>query len=397
MLQLPHRLFVVAILAALLVTQRATLILAQTTPTPLTSPTPAPQTTPSPQVSATPAATSTPTPEGGPPLSLIFDQLDVVLDGSTIADSDWGAVDVTYTGSDELLYFNLAVDGLWEVQNAPLMSIQSAGIVQTETFNFDLGIEPGTDVRELEYAAEIGTTPLDEIPLGATRAAVGDRTYEIASGYLSRTISFAPAVPFLAPPQEAKPVVHKDFPNQESRLNECVPTAVSNSLLWLDRKHKLGIDEAKLSIDKMKEATGWHPATAGKEAGCDQGWEGKKDAAMKKAGLPIETRKVKPTDFGDVYNALAQDCDVELTTRRHAVAVIGMSGCDPTKPVDSKTKCDLVVAHDTVQGDNSQGTKSENVTFMPSSGKLGGGSTVNNAPWADKVSEFVVECPRKAK
>ena len=47
MLQLPHRLFVVAILAALLVTQRATLILAQTTPTPLTSPTPAPQTTPS--------------------------------------------------------------------------------------------------------------------------------------------------------------------------------------------------------------------------------------------------------------------------------------------------------------------------------------------------------------
>jgi len=77
--------------------------------------------------------------------------------------------------------------------------------------------------------------------------------------------------------------------------------------------------------------------------------------------------------------------------------VIGMSGCDPTKPVDSKTKCDLVVAHDTVQGDNSQGTKSENVTFMPSSGKLGSGSTVNNAPWADKVSEFVVECPRKAK
>jgi hypothetical protein len=76
----------------------------------------------------------------------------------------------------------------------------------------------------------------------------------------------------------------------------------------------------------MKEATGWHPATAGKEAGCDQGWQGKKDAAMKKAGLPIETRKVKPTDFGNVYNALAQDCDVELTTRRHAVAVIGMSG-----------------------------------------------------------------------
>jgi hypothetical protein len=46
-------------------------------------------------------STLTPTPEGGAPLSLIFDQLDVVLDDSTIADSDWGAVDVIYTGSDD--------------------------------------------------------------------------------------------------------------------------------------------------------------------------------------------------------------------------------------------------------------------------------------------------------
>jgi hypothetical protein len=333
-------------------------------------------------------------PDAGASSLVMFFQLDVTLDTDSVPDSDWGEVHVTHEGAAQLLYFNLAVNGSWQVRNAPLLSAEGTGATQTEVFSFDLGVPPGVDVTQLTYAATIEPTLREEMPDGGTVAPVLSRAYFIAAGITDdEPWLVPPARPFISFFQDGQSVKHEGFPNQQSRPSECVPTAVSNSLQWLKTKHGLNIADDELTIDKMKAAVGWHGPLAGKEAGTDQGWEKLKDKYMKAKGFPISTKKVNPADFRAVHKALTDNCDVELTTRKHAVAVIGMQGCDPKKDPTSKTKCELTVAHDSDQTNNNAGTIEERVTYKPTSGQFD-----NGGPWtAEPVREFVIECPEKKK
>jgi len=333
-------------------------------------------------------------PDAGSGIVLAFFQLDVTLDTDSVPNSDWGEVHVIHEGAAQLRYFNLTVNGSWQVRNAPLLSAEGVGTTQTEVFSFDLGVSPGVDVTQLSYAATIELSPRGEMPHGDTLAAVLSRAYFIAAGITDdEPWLVPPARPFISFFQDGQRVTHEGFPNQQSRPSECVPTAVSNSLQWLKKKHGLNIADDELTIDKMKAAVGWHGPLAGKEAGADQGWEKLKDKYMKAKGFPISTKKVHPTDFRAVHKALADNCDVELTTRKHAVAVIGMQGCDPKKDPTSKTKCELTVAHDSDQANNNAGTIEERVTYTPTNGRLD-----NGGPWTgEQVREFVIECPEKKK
>ena len=74
--------------------------------------------------------------------TLEFYQLDFDIEGVITLNSDWGVVDLSYIGSSEILYFNLTVNGSWQIQNIPVLSSEGVGYPQTQSFWFDLGNRP---------------------------------------------------------------------------------------------------------------------------------------------------------------------------------------------------------------------------------------------------------------
>ncbi|MEW6744937.1 MAG: hypothetical protein AB1486_19460 [Planctomycetota bacterium] len=106
---------------------------------------------------------------------LDFYQLDLMLDDGFTQNSDWGAVDVTHAGYTEAQYFNLSVNGTWQVQNASLMTLEAVGTGQTMTYSFSLGVAPGTDVTQILCAYTITSFVLDSMPDNYITATVNDR------------------------------------------------------------------------------------------------------------------------------------------------------------------------------------------------------------------------------
>ena len=88
---------------------------------------------------------------------LVFEQIDFDLGGEIITNSSWGSATLTYTGSRDVLYFNLAVNDSWVIQNIPVLSPKGEGIIQSLTLRFDLGVSSGTEVLTLEYAFNLNT------------------------------------------------------------------------------------------------------------------------------------------------------------------------------------------------------------------------------------------------
>ena len=78
-----------------------------------------------------------------PVLDLQFYQMDFNFDGTVYGNTDWGAVDLLFVGQEPIIYFNLAVNGEWQVQNIPVLSVQGVDVDKTMTYYFDLGNEVG--------------------------------------------------------------------------------------------------------------------------------------------------------------------------------------------------------------------------------------------------------------
>ncbi|MGQ0703721.1 MAG: hypothetical protein ACT4PM_11375, partial [Gemmatimonadales bacterium] len=191
--------------------------------------------------------------------SLEFFQLDITLDDELHPLSQWGSVNIQFVGEEQVLYFNLAVDGNWRVRNMPVLSREGTGVLQSTTFNFDLGVAEGTAVAELDYAASLTNAPLNAKPAGSQAAAVAPRDYEIFTGLQGGLIPFSPPSPTLMGSAAAGPKkAHQGFPNQEAGKNECGPAAASNSLQWLKKKHGLAIADAAITIAAMKAALRWN-------------------------------------------------------------------------------------------------------------------------------------------
>jgi hypothetical protein len=343
-------------------------------------------------------STVLPPPPSGPTLALF--QVDATLDGSTIVNSDWGSADLTFVGSSSVQYFNLSLNGFWAVQNMPVLSNEGSGVIQTQTFNFALGVPSGTAVSSMSYGLTLSTTLLSSPPPATGTASVSDRTVVIATGEAGESLFQTPARPAIgsavAPSganplkvlqdqvvaRKPAPAFNYGVPNQEVGVNECVPGAISNSLKFLQMQG-LKLPDAMISIDAMKMATGWTPDGA---PTAPTPWWDLKNMYMQKNGLPVTT--TTSMSFADALAALGKHCDVELRVPGHAAVVTGIV---PLANGDYG----IIVQHDTDQG-AAGGTKSEVVIYKSSDGTPVGRLEYQRQgvrPLRDRVSVGVVTGP----
>jgi len=298
------------------------------------------------------------------PPELRFDQIDFNIQGISTPNSSWGACDLTYTGSEDMMYLNLDVNGNWRVQNVPVMSGDGVGKRQTVRFDFDLGVPSGTNVSNLQYRYSLTSGTLPGAPPGKpVWAGVGDVIVKMNSGIKGATMPQPGMAPLLIGTDSLWIAVARVlFPNQECpNVGECVPTAVSNSLKYLNTAFGLGMTDAQMSIDTMKTATGYDPSPP---PGCYSNWPDTKNAYMGANGYPINTTTTNNWD--DVVTAWEDGADVELRSPTHCAAVTAIS-----KGADGKYT--ITVAHDTNPG-NAGGTTTQTVVYDPATGTFTGGA-----------------------
>ncbi len=193
-----------------------------------------------------------------PPLpTVIFSQLDIDFDGDKHEHSEWGAVDLHFLGSAQLLYFNLTVQSgnsgsaVWRIQNLPVLSREGENVEQTTTFYFHLANTPGRKVQDLQYAFALTTVALTSMPLPLIEEkSISNRKYELFTGYGGIPITFAPPPEFLsaAAPVPGNGCRHPGFPNPDVGKSEGVPAATSNSLNWMNGRYSLGIPPELITL-----------------------------------------------------------------------------------------------------------------------------------------------------
>jgi len=318
-----------------------------------------------------------------PAQTLQFNQTDFEFNGILTPDSDWGSVDLTFTGTSGELYFNLSVNGTWQVQDVPILSGEGPGILQTTTLAFSLGVPTGTDVSSLNYGFTLTPAPTGVMPPSALTAPVTPASVVMYSSGDPAPFPTgpAPAVPDVgngAAPVGRPQAHHRNFPNQQSPPNCCLPTAVSNSLKFLNRENGLGLSDAATSIDSMKTVCGFVDGV-----GCDGVfWWQQKDIYMIMEGYPITTKQVKPADIATIIQEIQNGQDVEMDIYSHEVAVWGIKDL-------GGGKYRIYIKHDANQNDDVLGLQTGSSTFDTNTGKFTSGLLTSYFG----IYDFVVECP----
>jgi hypothetical protein len=308
---------------------------------------------------------------------LEFTQLDFDVNGNVTMDSSWGSVVITHTGSSEILYFNLAVNNAHVVKNLPILSQEGEGVENGAIVRFNLGVSNSTDVSTLDYAFSLDTDVENSAPARTQAANVSNEWTVFYDGIID---SDAPKGDVPAPPDtlEGGLAVGAQFhgtrfPNQECGLNECCPVAVSNSLHFLRERHDLPLADEDISIDAMKEATGWN------DGGCDKDtWWQLKDEVMRDKG--ITTRQV--VDFEEIFDEIRDGHDVELIMQGHAVVVTGLVRLE-------NGQYEVQLVHDTQQGIPGGTQWPEYITYDSNTGRFSGDAWVQDRLFL----YFVVESP----
>lgn len=318
-----------------------------------------------------------------PIIDLRFYQMDFTFDDKTYENTDWGSVDLLFVGQEPILYFNLAVNGEWQIQNIPVLSIEGANVDQIMTYYFDLGNEVGEVVTDITYGYALTEDILLSMPPETDTAIVADGSQIMSPGFGGEMPDLANAEPLIGGLvfTDIK-YVHKNFPNQDCEENECVPAAVSNSLKFLNKRHKLGLDDDDLDIDDMKDATDW-------DDGCDlfKWWEKKKKYMEDDDDYPFTTRKV--TNMDQLIEEINSGQDVEITESwyingkktGHTSCLVGI-----TKLENGQYKLDI--AHDREQGVDGR-TEITSLTYDPNTKKLS-----CNGRGRTTFEYAVVECPK---
>jgi hypothetical protein len=306
-------------------------------------------------------------------------QIDFYLDGGTIENSSWGIATIGYP-SDTLMYFNLAIAEQWIIENLPIMPIGNEFIV-----NFDLLVANGEDVTALYYACNLTENPLVVIP---TNYELEDTVIAypviLNSGEIGEILEYVPIGLLVGCPGNIVDSAWHDsqyIHNQPQGINECVPGAISNSLKFLNDRHNLGMNNADISIAKMKLATGWTPS--GAPATEPNAWWNLKKSYMENNSYPIDTTIYKPPfNLKHIMNEIRRGQDVEMRIPGHAVMVVGITECDNGKFI-------FGIAHDIKQGIPG-GEIIEYPVYNPSTGRFESGTGVGTS----SISRFVVECPK---
>lgn len=162
-------------------------------------------------------------------VGVTFEQSNLQLDTFTLNNSDWGSAEVEFIGSASTMYFNAEVDGVWRVQDMPVVSVLGPGMQQKMTFNFSLGSVGPHPNAFTRYS-------LTPAPLGAAPTAnpgvvnLQPRQVTMSGGEGGFSLPYASAagaligglVPFLPIPNGK----YATYPNQECGVDECVPAAV---------------------------------------------------------------------------------------------------------------------------------------------------------------------------
>lgn len=316
-----------------------------------------------------------------------FFQLDVWFDGVPSERSDWGAVQVRYRAARHVQYFNLAIAGRWILRNAPLFPAKEPGPIET-FFYFGLGVMPGVVVGGLSAAASIASEPAETPPRMYLPVPVLPREESYWTNFQDEPYEPLESPPDTYPGGPFGQVVfcRKDYPNQPCGRNECAPTAVSNSMQWLNKEYGLRIDPAKLTIDYWKEALGW--TVDGVKHGA---WAiaKKKFVDDKANGLPIDSETETAGHGKRVLAEFKRGQAVEVDIGPHTSAVICME-------VDANGNFHLMCASDPKQkGPNHpENPTTQQVVISPN------GEVISGPPqWArgQVVNNFVIQCPHPGK
>lgn len=311
-------------------------------------------------------------------------QLDLTTDNGQQFYSDWGACDLSFMWHGAPLYLNLSVDGIWGIQNVPVFSGKQIGSMERLRLNFPLPVSPGVPYPMGRVAYSLTSQPSGP-PTDAVPTPFAQLSYEIYSGHSGAKMDIVPPEFLIGCLVQDAPTAHENFPNQDCGPLECVPAAVSNSLKFLNAKHSMGLNDADLSIDKMKPATGWVRGTGSPNAT----WHKTKDKycnLRKTTGagpqIPVTTRRFGNHELGRIAAELKDGQDIEIGTDTHCMAVVGITECE-----DSYT---IQVAHDTDQR-KPGGTVTETGIINKNSRKIKGVPFVNN----QVIRYIVIECPKR--
>ncbi len=305
-----------------------------------------------------------------------FEQLNWVDDLSATPDSSWGRVTLDFVGSSIDQYFNLTVGSEWVVQNMSVGSLYGAGVSQTVSTFFDLGVEHGVDVPEVVYSHALGDTPLLSPPvLGSELAPVADTDYQIGGeddidlgspGPVDRGTSSG------APVYKSGQIPDLDkFINQPQGTNDCARAAVSNSLNYLKATGKIDFTET------MAEVKAW--AGTSSSGGTPSDWYTKKKAHLEAKGMTVRFIEAPLTaaKLEDLIAQLEDGQDIEMDLAGHVEVLVGLRWLE-----DGTVELDLF-DDDQTDGNNADG--------MHTSTLRASGST----QYVDgmRLERFVIECP----
>lgn len=322
-------------------------------------------------------------------------QSSFVIDGVPYSFTEYGSFDLTYTGSSSDQYLNVNYNGQWIIQNMPLVAREGVGFTNTETFSFPLGTGRGIDLTGSTPGSfnAVVTNGLGVMPSAAPTSLAFAQEFNIYSqgGKPAALLGVLPAFTgaivgvTTAPPMLMKGG-HKDFPNQEQGLNECAPTAVSNSLQFLKAQNPgAAWGSLPLDIATMKTATNW--AADGcwifpdptRPVGQRNAWWQDKNNYMIANGYPIMT--MQTTSLADMLTAVKAGKDVELEMQGHTAAIVGMADL-------GMGNYSITIAHDLKQG-MAGGLTVETFTYKAATGKFEGGKWANGHTFNYGVIEMV--------
>jgi hypothetical protein len=323
-------------------------------------------------------------PKQDPVLNLLFYQMDFKFDSTLYEYTDWGAVKLYFVGQEPIMYFNLVVNGAWQVQNIPVLSSEGTDVDQVMTYYFDLGCDVGDIITSVTFGYDFTDDILTVMPPELYTAPVANDIVILSAGADGQMPPLAGAKPLVgARAAEANKHAHSNFPNQECGSKECVPAAVSNSLKFLNTKHKLGLTDAQTSIATAKTAVGF---IAGRGSPLDTWWETKKKY-MKDNNYPIITRKI--TDISKLAAEIDAGQDVEITESwvvggkrtGHTTALKGI-----TKLADGNYSLEII--DDRKQGEAGGIDSPRTYIYNPATGNF------TEAGFGDTKFEYAtVECP----
>ncbi len=318
-----------------------------------------------------------------------FYQLNFIFGADTITNSEWGAVDITFTGTSSYQYINLSVDTAWAIQNIPVISIQGPAVSQTQRFWFPL-----PDSGVVISSIDIGITLTDSVkvipPVITGPVSLSQFEYVIASGTYSGGGGTTHVIGKAKNQQGGAAIslppapTHAAFPNQETLKNDCALSGVSNSLNYLNTVHPgLNLPLQACSQDTLRQKLGWTPVGVDRDS-----WPAKKRAHTEKR-MKIKTMTGGQGTIIHVPKLLADKQDIEIDCKKkgriesHVMAVVGC-----VQMPDGKFA--ITVRHDGKQGE-AGGLVTETGIFDPKTGDLTGALA--------EYEEFfiVVECPAPEK